>query len=104
MNVSMNGLRKNLSNATKDLMEQVAELIKKHEEYEGEYESLIKRMDEVRGYVGTLNCISNPDDKDFQEIDIHLPWMEDLLEHEETWTGTSLGCMTKSKSVIAVIM
>ena len=42
MKVSMNGLRKNLS-------------------------------DEVRGYVGSLNCIYDPNDEDFAEIEIELP-------------------------------
>jgi|GEM_PF-2399922 len=82
MNVSMNGLRRNLSNATIDLMHQLAKIIDEHETYEGEYEPITKRMDEVRGYVGALNCTYNPDDEDFKEIEIELPWMEDLLKEE----------------------
>jgi len=80
LKVSMDGLRRNLSNATKDLMEELAEVIK---ENDIECDDLLKKMNEVRGMVGMMNCVYDPDNSDdMNEIGIELPWMEDL-KHEQ---------------------
>ena len=82
MKVSIDGLRKNLTNATKDLMNQLAEVIEEHQFYDSQFENITKTMDEVRGYVSFLNCIhDDTNKKDFNEIELKLPFMEDLIQN-----------------------
>ena len=69
MKASFNGVRKRLTNSFN-------ELIKTFEERPNE--QLIDKLDEVRDYIVTLNCMYDPDCKDdMDEIEIDIPFVCD---------------------------
>lgn len=80
MDVSMDGLRRGLSNDFNDLLHVIEAEYKKFEKKPSEM--LIKALDEVRQSIGVLNCIYDDDDPNFNEIHIALQWAEEFFDEE----------------------
>ena len=73
MNVSMNGIRRHLSTA-------YIELLQLFEEKPSE--DICAKLDELRSIIGGLNCIYDPEDENFAELEIELPWTEEFFNED----------------------
>ena len=78
MKVSMDGLRKNLTQSFNEFIIN----IKATDIFENMDNSETEKLENVRAMIGSLNCCYDPDDKDdWKDLsDIHL---EDVQEGEE---------------------